>query len=806
MPGETGYNIRTPWLVDDDYFHSGFAYTRLQEQDWTELYLSVGNSYLTGDSRAHGLALLRLGAAAHRSSVGHRAGLSRASTGTPTARARSFAVDAKARRLLGSPRLAAALRHLPVRRARTRWAARCASRPACATGRSGSCRASARTSRRSIRTKGSPSSTTCTPARAGARTSRSASTSSTRSTHDKRQLKEINDADMRVYGLDARADARSGSARSSTSAARRSKRRRRPTSRPRIEVMHAYGGRGLTENYLGTQKSNNGTGTLWNAALGLHVLDAQPCCSAWSPRGAASSGAATSRSASSASSPTCARTRAIPIRRSTATSARCSSGASKAAGPPLSWLALSLRYDRVILDVKDDANSFRIISPRITLAHALARRRRDLPAVVVLLLRRARAAPSGAGGARNPARLERVQDPGAARVLIYHPSCNKLALRDEPGRFHAAISSASWSPTATSSVTCSAPAGCAPSIAAKICAAVRSRDQGAPADKANVKEFAARFQREVTTAKRIDHPNVAAISDSGELPGGGLFLVMELLKGTLLSNALENGRMPPARALVIARQMLVGLGRAHELGVVHRDVKPHNVMLIDVGGLETVKLFDFGIASNDRAAMKLTVPGTAFGTPEYIAPEQAMGEKVDARADLYGVGVVLFEMLCGRLPFVCKDDIAYLRAHIKEPAPAAVERRARRAHLARRRRAGAARARQGSREALRRRQRDDRRHRRRRRPPPARGARLARSWGSRWCWRFWPSRSSSARAARRAAARLVALLSPTRGNVTRARTSRVLKVRRAADAPAFRRARCRRRPCRRLRPDRALSG
>jgi serine/threonine-protein kinase len=191
-----------------------------------------------------------------------------------------------------------------------------------------------------------------------------------------------------------------------------------------------------------------------------------------------------------------------------------------------------------------------------------------------------------------------------------------------------------------------------------------------PADKANVKEFAARFQREVTTAKRIDHPNVAAISDSGELPGGGLFLVMELLKGTLLSNALEAGRMPRARALVIARQMLVGLGRAHELGVVHRDVKPSNVMLIDVGGLETVKLFDFGIASNERAAMKLTVPGTAFGTPEYIAPEQAKGETVDARADLYGVAVVLFEMLCGRLPFVCKDDIAYLRAHIKEPAPA----------------------------------------------------------------------------------------------------------------------------------------
>jgi eukaryotic-like serine/threonine-protein kinase len=198
-----------------------------------------------------------------------------------------------------------------------------------------------------------------------------------------------------------------------------------------------------------------------------------------------------------------------------------------------------------------------------------------------------------------------------------------------------------------------------------------------PREKAEVKEFAARFQREVTTAKRVDHPNIAAISDSGELPEGGLFLVMELLQGTLLSNALHDaGRLPLPRAMVIARQMLVGLGRAHELGVVHRDVKPHNVMLIDVNGLETVKLFDFGIAANERAAMKLTAPGTAFGTPEYIAPEQAMGQKVDARADLYGVGVVLFEMICGRLPFVCKDDIAYLRAHIKElpPKPSSVAR------------------------------------------------------------------------------------------------------------------------------------
>ena len=191
-----------------------------------------------------------------------------------------------------------------------------------------------------------------------------------------------------------------------------------------------------------------------------------------------------------------------------------------------------------------------------------------------------------------------------------------------------------------------------------------------PADKAQHKELAARFHREVTTAKRIDHSNIATIIDSGALEDGALYLVMELLQGTLLSTALEKGRLTTARALIIARQMLVGLGEAHRLGIVHRDVKPQNVMLVDVNGLEVVKLFDFGIASNDRAALKLTAPGTAFGTPEYIAPEQAMGQKVDARADVYGVGVVLFEMATGRLPFESADDLGYLRAHIKQPPPA----------------------------------------------------------------------------------------------------------------------------------------
>ena len=220
--------------------------------------------------------------------------------------------------------------------------------------------------------------------------------------------------------------------------------------------------------------------------------------------------------------------------------------------------------------------------------------------------------------------------------------------------------------------------------------------------------------------------------------------------------------MPPARALVIARQMLVGLGRAHELGVVHRDVKPHNVMLIDVNGLETVKLFDFGIASNERAAIKLTVPGTAFGTPEYIAPEQAMGLDVDARADLYAVGVVLFEMLCGRLPFVCKDDIAYLRAHIKDPPPKP-------SSVARRRQDLGAPSTRWSLRALDKDPEkrfanaddDDRGHRQRRRPQAARGWRRRTLVGRRH--RARPRRSGAgAGGALRRRRRLVQALEPTK--------------------------------------------
>jgi serine/threonine-protein kinase len=179
----------------------------------------------------------------------------------------------------------------------------------------------------------------------------------------------------------------------------------------------------------------------------------------------------------------------------------------------------------------------------------------------------------------------------------------------------------------------------------------------------------ARFKREVVSCRRIQHANVVRISDSGELDCGSQYLVMELLDGRDLATVLDGGPIGIARALDLARQMLRGLEAAHAIGIVHRDIKPENIMLTRERDREIVKLVDFGIASNDRAAIKLTTAGIAFGTAEYMSPEMAMGLPVDARADLYAVGVVLFEMVTGRLPFVAEDLKQLLHAHVEEPPP-----------------------------------------------------------------------------------------------------------------------------------------
>ena len=174
-------------------------------------------------------------------------------------------------------------------------------------------------------------------------------------------------------------------------------------------------------------------------------------------------------------------------------------------------------------------------------------------------------------------------------------------------------------------------------------------------------EIVARFEREAIAAAAIDHPNVAGATDFGRLPDGACYLVLELLKGESLRDEIKKGPMPLERALVIMRGIANGVAAAHAKGIVHRDLKPENVMLVERDGLpDFVKVLDFGIAKMDTHAQEasgtgagqiVTRIGTIFGTPEYMAPEQAVGDKVDARADLFALGVILLEMLTGECPF-----------------------------------------------------------------------------------------------------------------------------------------------------------
>ena len=188
-------------------------------------------------------------------------------------------------------------------------------------------------------------------------------------------------------------------------------------------------------------------------------------------------------------------------------------------------------------------------------------------------------------------------------------------------------------------------------------------------------EVVARFEREAVVAGRIGHPNVAAATDFGKLDDGSFYLVLEYVEGKSLGEVLEAGALEPYRALAIARQIADGLGAAHAAGIVHRDLKPDNVLLVERDGVRDIaKVLDFGIAKlhlEEGSAQKpLTQIGTIFGTPQYMSPEQGQGKTVDARSDLYGLGVILYEMLTGKLPFESGDLIVLITRHVTEPAPA----------------------------------------------------------------------------------------------------------------------------------------
>ncbi len=179
-------------------------------------------------------------------------------------------------------------------------------------------------------------------------------------------------------------------------------------------------------------------------------------------------------------------------------------------------------------------------------------------------------------------------------------------------------------------------------------------------------EFLARFRREAQSIARLTHGNVVQVYDFGVDEDGNPYFVMELVEGTPLDQLLrERGRLPIGEACELARQSALGLAAAHRAGIIHRDVKPSNLIVDARGG---VKIVDFGIARASASA-QLTAAASLMGTPGYMAPEQAQGKSVDHRADIYALGLTLFEMLAGDAPFVADDPIALVVMNMQEPLP-----------------------------------------------------------------------------------------------------------------------------------------
>ena len=180
--------------------------------------------------------------------------------------------------------------------------------------------------------------------------------------------------------------------------------------------------------------------------------------------------------------------------------------------------------------------------------------------------------------------------------------------------------------------------------------------------------------REARAANRVDHAHIIDIHDIGETEEGELYLVMEYLVGTPLSQELARGPMPIARAIDILEQMCAALARAHDLGVVHRDLKSDNILLTQRGGRKDfVKILDFGLAAIARDP-RLAPKGAVFGTPEYMSPEQARGDDASSYSDLYALGVLLFEMLTGQLPFRSNDreQLLEMQRSAQPPRPRAI--------------------------------------------------------------------------------------------------------------------------------------
>ncbi|MFQ5793057.1 MAG: serine/threonine-protein kinase, partial [Acidobacteriota bacterium] len=179
-----------------------------------------------------------------------------------------------------------------------------------------------------------------------------------------------------------------------------------------------------------------------------------------------------------------------------------------------------------------------------------------------------------------------------------------------------------------------------------------------------------RFQREARAASQLNHPNIVTVHDLGQTEDGTLYIVMELVEGVSLKQLVkEEGPLQPERAVSFVRAIASALSLAHKNGVIHRDLKPQNIMICrDSEGVEGPKLLDFGIAKTfETEGPALTSTGMVLGTPQYMAPEQAKGASVDGRSDLYALGIILYEMLVGRVPFNDQSVPAVLVKQMSEP-------------------------------------------------------------------------------------------------------------------------------------------
>lgn len=193
----------------------------------------------------------------------------------------------------------------------------------------------------------------------------------------------------------------------------------------------------------------------------------------------------------------------------------------------------------------------------------------------------------------------------------------------------------------------------------------------------NSEEFMKRFQREATIASRIDHPNVVTLYDFG-IEDGSPYIVMQYAEGrTLKTLLLEEGPLELQRVGEILRQICSALSVAHESGIIHRDLKPDNIMVVRrPDGSERVQVLDFGIAKpigvlGGEANVNLTRTGTFMGTPKYMAPEQALEKEIDVRCDIYSLGVILYEMITGEVPFHSPSPMEVLLKHVHSaPVPA----------------------------------------------------------------------------------------------------------------------------------------